>query len=82
MSAMEGKAARKQVGWYGSVVGANEAMILPVFSALLLVGLLSEEVPMFAAGVLSALTILLSLGPATAGALISRLSYDRTHAAA
>ncbi|MGW5007385.1 hypothetical protein [Streptomyces parvulus] len=82
MSAMEGKAARKQVGWYGSVVGANEAMILPVFSALLLVGLLSEEVPMFAAGVLSALTILLSLGPATAGALISRVSYDRTPAAA
>ncbi|WP_424868563.1 hypothetical protein [Streptomyces sp. SAI-229] len=75
---MEGKAARKQIGWYSSVVGANEPLVLPFFSGLLLVGLMSDEVSMFLAGLLSALTIMLSLGPATASALVSRISYDRT----
>ncbi|MEU0017430.1 hypothetical protein ABZ173_07155 [Streptomyces rochei] len=82
MSPMEGKAARKQVGWYRSVVGANEPVVLPFFSAVLLFGLFSDVVPAFLAGLLSALTIVLSLGPATASALISRISYDRTVEAA
>ncbi|MFF9489818.1 hypothetical protein [Streptomyces sp. NPDC014676] len=78
MSPMEGKVARKQIGWYSSVVGANEPLVLPFFSGLLLVGLMSDEVSMFLAGLLSTLTIMLSLGPATASALVSRISYDRT----
>ncbi|MFD4261027.1 hypothetical protein ACFWR9_26225 [Streptomyces sp. NPDC058534] len=78
MSPMEGKAARKQIGWYNSVVGANEPVVLPFFSAVLLFGLMSDEVSVFLAGLLSALTIVLSLGPATVSALVSRISYDRT----
>lgn len=81
MSPMEGKEARKQTGWYSSVVGTNELLLLPLFSALLLVGLFSDELPMFLAGLLSALTIVLALGPTTVRALVSRLSYDRTPAA-
>ncbi|MFJ5557523.1 hypothetical protein ACIQCD_08880 [Streptomyces sp. NPDC093250] len=77
MSPMEGKAARKQIGWYRSVVGANEPVVLPFFSALLLFGLFSDVLPAFLAGLLSALTIVLSLGPATVSALVSRISYDR-----
>jgi hypothetical protein len=78
MSPMEGKAARKQTGWYRSVVGANEPVVLPFFSALLLFGLFSDELPGLLAGLLSALTIVLSLGSPTASALVSRISYDRT----
>lgn len=78
MSPMEGREARKQTGWYSSVIGTNELLILPLFSALLLAGLVSDEVPMMLAGALSSLTIVLALGPALLGALISRVSYDRT----
>jgi hypothetical protein len=82
MSPMEGKAARKQIGWYRSVVGANEPVVLPFFSAVLLFGLFSDVVPVFLAGLLSALTVVFSLGPAVASALVSRISYDRTVEAA
>ncbi|MFE2050365.1 hypothetical protein ACFXAS_17880 [Streptomyces sp. NPDC059459] len=77
MSAMEGKTVRRQTGWYGSVVGANEPVILPFFSAPLLVGLVSDKASTFLAGLLSALTLALLLGPALVGALASRVSYDR-----
>ncbi|MFC1257993.1 MULTISPECIES: hypothetical protein [Streptomyces] len=39
---------------------------------------MSDEVPAFLAGLLSALTLVLSLGPATVSALVSHFSYDRT----
>lgn len=77
MSPMEAKKARKQTGWYSSVVGSNELLLLPLFSALLVAGLFSDEVPVFLAGVLSALTIVVALGPALMSALFSRFSYDR-----
>ncbi|MFH8237055.1 hypothetical protein [Streptomyces sp. NPDC018321] len=78
MSPIEGKEARSYRGWYRSVAGADEPVVLPFFSAWLLFGLMSDEVPAFLAGLLSALTIVLALGPATVSALVSRISYDRT----
>ncbi|MFD5648882.1 hypothetical protein [Streptomyces sp. NPDC127039] len=78
MSPMKAKDARKQSGWHNSVAGTEELVTLPFFSALLLVGLFSDEAPMILAGWLSALTIALVLGPATVSVLVSRLSYDRT----
>ncbi|MFE2436130.1 hypothetical protein [Streptomyces sp. NPDC059409] len=77
MSPMKGKDARKQSGWYNSVAGTEELLTLPFFSALLLVGLFSDEAPMILAGCLSALTVALVLGPAAVSMLFSRLSYDR-----
>ncbi|MGR6537036.1 hypothetical protein [Streptomyces rochei] len=78
MSPTEGRAARRQVAWYRSVAGAHEPVVLPFFSAWLLFGLMSDEVPAFLAGLLSALTLVLSLGPATVSALVGHFSYDRT----
>ncbi|WP_437000762.1 hypothetical protein [Streptomyces sp. enrichment culture] len=78
MSPMRGKDARKQSGWHNSVAGTEELLTLPFFSALLLVGIISDETPMILAGWLSALTIALVLGPATVSVLVSRLSLDRT----
>lgn len=78
MSPMEAKEARQQAGWYSSVISANELFLLPLFSALLLAGLFSDEMPVFLAGLLSALTIVLALAPAMASVLVNRISYDRT----
>ncbi|MEU6636878.1 hypothetical protein EF907_05625 [Streptomyces sp. WAC06273] len=69
---------RYAVGADRSVAGAHEPVVLPFFSAWLLFGLMSDEVPAFLAGLLSALTLVLSLGPATVSALVSHFSYDRT----
>ncbi|MEU9521521.1 hypothetical protein [Streptomyces sp. NPDC048224] len=77
MSPMEAREVRKRGSWYGSVAGTEEPLTLPFFSALLLVGLFSDEVPMLLAGWLSVLTIALVLGPVVVQALVSRLSYDR-----
>ncbi len=78
MSPIEGRAVRREVAWYSSVAGADEPVVIPFFSAWLLFGLMSDKVPVFLAGLLSALTIVLSLGLATVSALVSRISYDRT----
>ncbi|MEU9633547.1 hypothetical protein ACGFZZ_00705 [Streptomyces tendae] len=77
MSPMKAKDARKQSGWHNSVAGTEELLTLPFFSALLLVGLFSDEAPMILAGWLSALTLALVLGPAAVSVLVSRLSFDR-----
>jgi len=81
MSPMDGKAARSATSWNESVVGGNEVIVLPIFSALLLAGLFSDRVPAQVAGALSALTTVGVLGPAVAQQLTSRLSYDRPSAA-
>ncbi|MEU3900166.1 hypothetical protein [Streptomyces sp. NPDC045251] len=78
MSPIEGRAVRRQVAWYRSVAGVDEPVVIPFFSVWLLFGLLSDEVPAFLAGLMSALTIVLALGPTTVSALVSRISYDRT----
>ncbi|MEV6884912.1 hypothetical protein [Streptomyces sp. NPDC051135] len=77
MSPMEAREVRRRSSWYGSVAGTEEPLTFPFFSALLLVGLFSDELPMLLAGWLSVLTIALVLGPVTVNALVSRLSYDR-----
>lgn len=77
MSPMEGKAARRATSWNDSVVGGNEVIVVPIFSALLLAGLFSDRAPAQAAGALSALTIVAVLGPAIVHQLTSRIAYDR-----
>ncbi|GGW92240.1 hypothetical protein GCM10010383_22640 [Streptomyces lomondensis] len=77
MSPMEAEEARKETDWYRSVIGRNELLALPLFSAVLLAGLFSDELPAFLAGLLSALTIAAALVPAVASALVSRFSYDK-----
>lgn len=77
MSPMEAKEARKETDWHRSVIGRNELLALPLFSAVLLAGLFSDELPAFLAGLLSALTIAAALVPALANALVSRFSYDK-----
>ncbi|MFF4347708.1 hypothetical protein [Streptomyces sp. NPDC001530] len=77
MSPMNAKEARRQTSWHGSVIGGNELLLVPLFSAPLLAGLWSDEGPARLAGLLSALTIAAELVPAAAGLLLSRFSYDR-----
>ncbi|MFJ5729994.1 hypothetical protein [Streptomyces paradoxus] len=77
MSPMEVKEARKATDWHRSVIGRNELLALPLFSAVLLAGLFSDELPAFLAGLLSALTIVAALLPAVVSALASRFSYDK-----
>ncbi|MEH0423985.1 hypothetical protein [Streptomyces sp. B21-083] len=79
MSPMAGKAARRATSWSESVVGGSEVIVLPIFSALLLAGLLSDRAPAQIAGAFSALTIAAVLGPAIANQLTSRLTQDRPH---
>ncbi|MZF86805.1 hypothetical protein [Streptomyces sp. SID5643] len=77
MSPMEAKEARKETDWHRAVIGRNELLALPLFSAVLLAGLFSDELPAFLAGLLSALTIAAALVPAMTSALASRFSYDK-----
>lgn len=77
LSPLEGKEARRETSWHGSVVGGNELLIVPIFSAVLLAGLFSGQAAARLSGVLSALTILGELGPAAAASLRSRLSFDK-----
>lgn len=77
MSPMRGKEARKETDWHRSVIGRNELLALPLFSAVLLAGLFSDETPAFLSGLLSAVTIAAALGPVVASALVSRFSYDK-----
>ncbi|MGC5039455.1 MULTISPECIES: hypothetical protein [unclassified Streptomyces] len=77
MSPMDGKEARRATDWHRAVIGRNELLALPLFSAVLLAGLFSDETPAFLAGLLSALTIVAALVPALTSALVSRLSYDK-----
>jgi hypothetical protein len=74
---MEAKEARKETDWHRAVIGRNELLALPLFSAVLLAGLFSDELPAFLAGLLSALTIAAALVPAMVSALASRFSYDK-----
>lgn len=77
MSPMDAKEARKETDWHRAVIGRNELLALPLFSAVLLAGLFSDELPAFLAGLLSALTIAAALVPAVGSALGSRFSYDK-----
>ncbi|MDK1347414.1 hypothetical protein QNO09_29770 [Streptomyces sp. 378] len=77
MSPMEAKEARKEADWHHSVIGRNELLTLSLFSAVLLAGLFSDELPAFLAGLLSALTIAAALVPAGTSALVSRFSGDK-----
>jgi hypothetical protein len=77
MSPMAAKEARKATDWHRSVIGTNELLALPLFSAVLLTGLFSDELPAFLAGLLSALTIVAALLPAMVSALASRFSHDK-----
>jgi hypothetical protein len=77
MSPMDGKEARRATDWHRAVIGRNELLALPLFSAVLLAGLFSDETPAFLAGLLSVLTIVAALVPMGTSALVSRLSYDR-----
>uniref|UniRef100_A0AAU2A185 Integral membrane protein n=1 Tax=Streptomyces sp. NBC_00093 TaxID=2975649 RepID=A0AAU2A185_9ACTN len=77
MAPIDSKAARRATSWNESVIGGGEVIVLPMFSALLLVGLFSDRAPGQAAGVLSALTIVAVWGPAVAHQLASRLTQDR-----
>ncbi|MFG3271207.1 MULTISPECIES: hypothetical protein [Streptomyces] len=74
---MAAKEARKATDWHRSVIGRNELLALPLFSAVLLAGLFSNELPAFLAGLLSALTIVAALLPAMVSALVSRFSHDK-----
>ncbi|GGR11613.1 hypothetical protein GCM10015536_16400 [Streptomyces griseomycini] len=77
MSPMGAGEARKQTDWYRSVIGRNELLSLPLFSAVLLAGLFSDMGPAIPAGCLSALTITVVLVPSLISALVSRFWYDR-----
>jgi hypothetical protein len=76
MSPMEAKAARKETDWHRSVIGGNELIVLPLLAVVLLAGLFGDTVPVFLAGLLSALTMVAMLGPALVSSLASRLSLD------
>ncbi|WP_437034197.1 hypothetical protein [Streptomyces sp. enrichment culture] len=78
MSPMDAKEARKQTDWYRSVIGRNELLSLPLFSAVLLAGLLSDKDSAVLAGCLSALTVAVVLVPPLVSTLVSRFWYDRT----
>ncbi|CAL9541589.1 hypothetical protein SUDANB15_04224 [Streptomyces sp. enrichment culture] len=77
MSPMGAGEARKQTDWYRSVIGRNELLSLPLFSAVLLAGIFSDMGPAILAGCLSALTITVVLVPSLISALVSRFWYDR-----
>ncbi|WP_157857293.1 hypothetical protein [Streptomyces yerevanensis] len=77
MAAMDGKDIRRATSWQAVVIGGSEPIVIPIFSALLLAGLFSDAVPARVAGILSALTVALVLGPVLAHQLTSRLAYDR-----
>ncbi|MFF8868661.1 hypothetical protein [Streptomyces massasporeus] len=77
MSPMQAKDARKGTDWHRSVIGRNENLALVLFSAVLLAGLFSDELPAFLAGLFSALTIAAALLPAMVSILVSRFSYDK-----
>ncbi|MEU9554942.1 hypothetical protein [Streptomyces fumanus] len=76
MSPMEAEAARKETDWHRSVIGGKELIVVPFLALVLLTGLFGHTVPVFLAGLLSALTVVAVLGPALVGSLISRLSLD------
>jgi hypothetical protein len=77
MSPMEAKEARKETGWHSSVIGSGEPIVVPIFSLILLIGLVSDQGPARTAGVLAALTILAVLVPVFITQLTSRLKLDR-----
>ncbi|MFL4906258.1 hypothetical protein ACJ6WF_24515 [Streptomyces sp. MMS24-I2-30] len=77
MSPMEAKEAREETSWHRAVIGKNELLSLPLFSAVLLAGVFGDEIPAFLAGLLSAMTIVAALVPAAVSAFISRVSYDK-----
>lgn len=74
---MQAKDAREETDWHRSVIGRNENLTLVLFSAVLLAGLFSDELPAFLAGLFSALTIAAALLPAMVSILVSRFSYDK-----
>jgi hypothetical protein len=79
MSPMEAKQARAETSWHSAVVGGNELLIVPLFSLVLLAGLVGDNAVALLTGLLSALTIVGELVPAAVSFLISRLSYDKPY---
>ncbi|WP_330306565.1 MULTISPECIES: hypothetical protein [unclassified Streptomyces] len=77
MSPMDAKEARTETSWHSSVIGGGEPIIVPVFAALLLPQLVSDDWPSRVAGVLAALTVVAELAPVVAHQLTARLNLDR-----
>lgn len=76
---MYGKVVRRATSW-NAVKGANEKIVIPIFGALLLAGLFSEDGLARVVGIFSALTIAAVLGPVLLDQVTSRFSYDRPDA--
>ncbi|ELP64235.1 hypothetical protein ACKI1I_35085 [Streptomyces turgidiscabies] len=79
MAPMYGKVVRRATSW-NAVKGANEKIVIPIFGALLLAGLFSEDGLARVVGIFSALTIAAVLGPVLLDQVTSRFSYDRPDA--